>query len=322
MFNTLIVQPIFNLLVLIYALLPGHNFGLAIIIFTIVVRLLMWPLVKKQLHHAKAMRELQPELKRIKKEAKGDRQKESMMTMALYKEKEINPFSSIGLLIVQIPILIALYSGINKIINDPSQVINFAYPFVQKIGNLPELAANIGQFDATLFGFVDLTRAALGEGGIYWPAMILVIGSAVTQYFQSKQLMPTDKEARKLRDILKDAGSGKQADQSEVNSAVGRSTRFFIPAMIFIFTVNLPSALSLYWLTSGLVAIIQQARVLGKDEEELEEIADKKSAKPTAKQRANKAVEAEVVAKPAKKKPAAKKKSAKRKSNAKKKGRK
>jgi YidC/Oxa1 family membrane protein insertase len=55
-FTTLIVQPIFNLLVLIYALLPGHNFGLAIILFTIVVRLLLWPLVKKQLHQAKAMR--------------------------------------------------------------------------------------------------------------------------------------------------------------------------------------------------------------------------------------------------------------------------
>ena len=66
MFTTLIVQPIFNLLVLIYALLPGHNCGMAIIIFTIVVRLLMWPLVKKQLHQAKAMRELQPELRRLR----------------------------------------------------------------------------------------------------------------------------------------------------------------------------------------------------------------------------------------------------------------
>src|ERR1700730_4191738 len=106
MFTTLIVRPIFNLLVFIYAILPGHNFGLAIIIFTVLTRLLMWPLVKKQLHTAKAMRVLQPELKRIKQEAKGDRQKESMMVMALYKEKGVNPFSSIGLLILQLPIFI------------------------------------------------------------------------------------------------------------------------------------------------------------------------------------------------------------------------
>ena len=77
MFTTLIIQPIFNFLVLIYAILPGHNFGLAIIIFTVLIRVLMWPLVRKQFHQAKAMRELQPELKRIKQATKGDRQKKN-----------------------------------------------------------------------------------------------------------------------------------------------------------------------------------------------------------------------------------------------------
>src|SRR3990167_7302270 len=97
MFTTLITQPLFNLLVLIYALIPGHNFGLAIILFTVLIRILMWPLVKKQLHHAKAMRELQPELKKIKQATKGDRQKESILVMQLYKERQINHFSSLGL---------------------------------------------------------------------------------------------------------------------------------------------------------------------------------------------------------------------------------
>lgn len=304
MFTTLIVQPVFNLLVFIYALLPGHNFGLSIILFTIVVRLLMWPLVKKQLHHAKAMRELQPELKRIKKEAKGNRQREQLLVMELYKERQINPFASIGLLIVQIPILIALYSVINRIITDPSQLVSFAYPFIQSVGSLPELAKDISLFDGTLFGVVDLTRTALASGGgIYWPAMGIVVASAVTQYFQSKQLMPKDKDARSLKAILKEAGSGKQADQSEVNAAVGRSTRFFIPAMVFIFTVNLPSALSLYWLASGIIAIIQQSRVLGQDSKELEEIADKSSAK----ERAKSAKEAEIVQRTASTKPKRKK---------------
>src|SRR5215469_5705059 len=101
MFTTFIVQPIFNLLVLIYALLPGHNFGLALIIFTVIIRLLLWPLVKKQLHQAKAMRELQPEMKRIKAESKGNRQKESLMLMELYKERGINPLGTFPILIVQ-----------------------------------------------------------------------------------------------------------------------------------------------------------------------------------------------------------------------------
>lgn len=319
MFETIIIQPIFNLLVLIYALLPGHNFGVAIILFTVLVRLLMWPLVKKQLHHAKAMRELQPELKRIKKEAKGDRQKESAMTMALYKEKEVNPFASVGLIIVQIPIFIALYSGIRRIIVDPQTVIDFAYPFVQKIGNLPELAQNIGSFDSTFLGFIDLTKSAVMKGGgIYWPAMMLVIGSAVAQYYQSKQLMPTDKEARKLRHILRDASSGKSADQSEVNAAVGRSTQFLIPGMVFLFTLGLPAALALYWMTSGIVAIFQQRRVLNAGEKELEESVDKK---PNAKQRADKAVEAEVV-KQSPKTSKAKQQAARKKKATRKKGRK
>src|SRR5688572_23768029 len=102
MFNVLIVQPIFNLLVIIYALLPGHNFGLAIIVFTIVVRLLMWPLVKKQMHQTRVMREMQPELKRIKAASKGDKQKQQLMMMELYKERGISPFSPIGTLAIQL----------------------------------------------------------------------------------------------------------------------------------------------------------------------------------------------------------------------------
>lgn len=296
MFTTLIVQPIFNLLVFIYAILPGHNFGLAIILFTVLIRILLWPLVKKQLHHAKAMRELQPEIRKIKKQAKGDKQKESAMVMELYKEREINPFASIGLLLVQLPILIALYSGLSKLINDPETIVTFTYPFIQNMGTIQELAADITLFDGTLFGVVDLTRAAIGEGsGIYIPALLLVLGSAVTQYCQSKQLMSSEKDAKGLRQILRDAGSGKQADQTEVNAAIGRSTKFFIPGMVFIFTVGLPSALSLYWLTSGLIALFQQSRVLKQDEEELESGANKK---PSAQSRAKKAKEAEIVTKP------------------------
>ncbi len=278
MFTTLIVQPIFNLLVLICALLPRHNFGIAIIIFTVIIRLLMWPLVKKQLHHAKAMRELQPELKRIKEAAKGNKQLESQMVMELYKEREINPFASIGLIIVQIPIFIALYSGINRVVQNPQALIDFSYPALHNLSWVKSIASDMSQFDSTLFGIVDLTKSAMGKtGGIYWPAMFIVIASAVMQYYQSKQLMPDSKKGRSLRKILKEAGGGKVADQAEVNAAVGRSTRFLLPGMIFIITVNIASAISLYWLVSGIVAYIQQAKVLGKDTDELEAVADSKA---------------------------------------------
>lgn len=307
MFTTLIVQPIFNLLVLVYALLPGHNFGLALIIFTIIIRLLLWPLVRKQLHQARAMRKLQPEIKRIKKATKGDRQKESQMLMELYKERGINPIGTFPILIIQFIILIGLYSGLRRVISNPHELVSFAYPALQHMAWMQQLAHNIHLFDDTLFGVVNLSRAALNPGaGVYWPAMLIVAGSAVAQYFQAKQLMPTDKDSRGLRDILKSASGGKQADQSEVNAAVGRSTRFLLPGMIFLFTVNIPSALSLYWLTGGLVAYIQQAYILRQDEEEMEEIADKPSKNVKA------IPEAEIVERPAKKTAKPKSKKSKR----------
>lgn len=293
MFTTLVVQPLFNLLVAIYALLPGHNFGLALVIFTIIIRLALWPLVKKQLHQSKAMRDLQPEIKRIKQTAKGNRQRESQMLMELYKERGINPFSTFPVLIVQFVVLIALYSGLMRIIKDPNSLITFAYPFLQHLSWMETLAGDIRKLDYTLFGWIDLSKAALNSWGIYWPAMLLVFGSAVAQYFQAKQLMPDSQDQRSLRQILKEAGAGKQADQSEVNAAVGRSTRYFIPVMIFIFTVGIASALSLYWFVSGLIAFIQQSIILGRDEKEMESIADS----PTKKDKLADIPEAEVVTK-------------------------
>ncbi len=283
MFTTLIVQPIFNLLVFIYAIIPGHNFGLAIILFTVLVRLLMWPLVKKQLHHTKVIRKLQPEIKKIKKATKGDRQKESLLIMELYKERGINPFASLGPLLIQLPIFIGLYSGLRKIVDNPQQIIDFSYPAVQNLGWMQQLAHDIHQFDETLFSIVDLTRSALGSEGLYIPAMIIVLASVVVQYYQAKQLIPNDPDARTLRQILREASEGKQADQSEMNAAIGRSTKFLLPAMVFLFTVSIASALSLYWLVAGLVAYIQQAIVLNKDEEEMEALADKKSKKSAKK---------------------------------------
>lgn len=313
LFTTFIVRPIFNLLVAIYALIPGHNFGAAIIIFTIIVRLALWPLLKKQLHQARLMRSLQPELKKIKAATKGNRQKEALLVQELYKERGINPFGSIGVMLLQLPILIGLYSGLRKVVDDPHQLVTFSYPFIRHLVWMQHLAGNIHNFDHTLFGVVDLTRAALGPAGIYWPAMVIVIASAVVQYFQGKQLMATDKNAKGLRAILKEAGSGKQTDQSDINAAVGKSTQFLLPVMIFFFTVNLASALSLYWLVGGIVAFIQQSIVLREDTTEMEAIADasgknkKPEPKPSTKNAAEIA-EAEVVSQPVTTKPKPKKK--------------
>ncbi len=280
MFDTLIVQPIFNLLVLILAFIPGHNFGLAIIIFTIIIRLLLWPLVKKQLHQAKLMRKIQPELKRISTEAKGDRQKQALLQMELYKERGINPLQSIGVVLLQLPILFGLYIGLQRVTKDPQELINFAYEPLQKSAWLHYLGDHIKSFDSTLFGVVDLNQAAISSGKIYIPALLIVAASAIIQYYQAKQLTPNDKDARSLRAILKDAGAGKQADQTEVSAAIGRFTLILLPFLVFVFMIGIPSALGLYMLVGGIVAFIQQSIVLREDAEEMQDLSrpDKKDA--------------------------------------------
>jgi len=266
----LLIQPVFNVLVFIYGILPGHNFGLAIILFTILVRLVLWPLLKKQLHQSIKMRALQPELKRIKQQTKGDRQKQSMLMMELYKERGINPFSSIGVMLLQLPILLALYACLRRIIDDPHQVHDFAYAAVQHLPSIHDLAANIHLFDNTLFGIVDLSKNPISAAGTYWPAMIIVVLSAIVQFFQSRQLMPVDKNARKLRTIMKEAAaSGQQADQSEVSASLSKSMIYVFPFMILLIGVSLPAALGLYWLISSLVALVQQTIILRRDSEEL-----------------------------------------------------
>jgi YidC/Oxa1 family membrane protein insertase len=115
----------------------------------------------------------------------------------------------------------------------------------------------------------------------------------VVQYYQSKQLLPNSKNARKLRDILKASSAGEQVDQSEVQAATSRSMLFFMPVLILLFTISLPSALGLYWLVGGLVAMVQQAIVLREDEEEMEALADENTS--TKKRNLKDIPEAEVV---------------------------
>jgi membrane protein insertase Oxa1/YidC/SpoIIIJ len=195
-------------------------------------------------------------------------------------------------------------------VQEPKNIIDFAYPALQHLGWMQELAHKVHEFDNTLFGIVDLGRSALSPEGLYLPAFLLVIGSAGIQFLTSRQLMPVDKDARKLREIFKAAGAGEQADQTEINAAIGRSTQYIIPVMVFIFTVNLPAALSLYWLTSGIVAYIQQSVALREDEEDMEKLASEGT---TPSKDVSKIAEAEIVSEPQPKTP--KKKSAKKKSS-------
>jgi YidC/Oxa1 family membrane protein insertase len=218
---------------------------------------------------------LAPEIKKIKAKAAGDKQKERVLTMELYKEREISPFGSLGIIAVQAVIFIGLYLGLSKVIKEPQQIIDFTYSFLRELPWIQTLQQDISQFDATLFGVIDLHKEAVGDGGIYLPALLLAIGSAVAQFFQGRQLMPKSEDARSLRTILREAGQGKQAEQQEVSVAVGRSMLYVLPLFVFVISLNFPAALPLYWFTGSLFAIWQQGRILKEDVDEATEAGTK-----------------------------------------------
>jgi len=242
MFNTLIVQPLLNLVLFFYAILPYHDLGVAIIIVTILVRLLVWPLASKQLHSQRAMQKLAPEIAKLRKKAGGDKQKESQMLMELYKEKGISPFASLTPILIQMPLLIAFYYALRHAVQ-AGDIANMVYQSVANMPAIKEITANPAAFKPMLFGIVDLAK----------PNLVIAVAAAVAQYVQTKQIMPK-----------------KSGEKGDTAAQVAQMSVLLFPFMTFLFAMSLPSALGLYWLVASLVSIFQQWLILRKDVEEME----------------------------------------------------
>ena len=276
--DMIIVRPIVNLLFVIYSFVG--DFGLAIIIFTILVKFAMWPLLKRQLHQTRLLRSIQPELAEIKKNCKGNRQLESLQMMDLYKRKNIKPFRSMLMLFIQLPIFIALYTAIRVMVSEPTadlSVAKSAYSFVEQLPRIQEMIADHGSFHPTLFGVVDLSATA---GFVSMSSVIILLfalASALTQYIMAKQQNPSSKATkRSFKDIMKDASNGKEADQTELNAVVSSQMTKVMPLMMLLIMINLPGALVFYYLLTNLITVVQQKIILSRDYTEMEAAADKK----------------------------------------------
>jgi len=239
MFNTILVQPIFNLLALIYAYV--YDFGLAIVILTVIVRLILWPLVTRQLHSQRALQELQPELKKIKEQAKADRTLEGQLTMELYKEREINPFASLLPLLVQLPIFFALFVVLKDIVHVDA-IAKLAYEPVKHLPAIADIINHKVSFQPTLLGLINLVK----------PSVVLAATAGTAQFIQTKQITP-------------------KAQPDDHQAKIMSSMTYMFPAVTFFIGLSLPGALSLYWTVSSLMAVLQQYLVLKRDVRELEE---------------------------------------------------
>ena len=227
-FYVILFQPIFNLLIFLYNVIPGANIGFAIIALTILIKLILWPLMSSSLKSQKAMQELQPKLDALKKQYGDDKEGLSKAMMALYQEEKVNPLASCLPILIQLPILIALYrvllSGFN------GSALTGLYPFIH----------NPGHINTFFLGLVDLGKTNL------WLALL----SGVLQFFQTRMLM--------MRQPPKQVAKTPGAQDESMLASMNKSMMIFMPIITVVIGMRLPGGLTLYWVTVNLFSIIQQ----------------------------------------------------------------
>lgn len=225
LFDTIFYKPLFNILILFYQLLPGHDFGVAVILLTILIRLLLYPLGAAAVRSQKVFQDIQPKIREIQKKYKDDKEKQLQATLELYKETKINPFSSFLPLLIQLPILYALYRVFWKGLNS-AELVN-VYSFIPKPGYINPVFAGLIRLDS--------------------PYLLLAVLCGVFQFFQTRMLTPA-------------ATKGEEVDR--FSSMLQKQTLYFIPVLIVLMLFKLPAAVGLYWLTFTIFSIIQQYIIL------------------------------------------------------------
>ncbi|PIR47272.1 hypothetical protein COV06_04280 [Candidatus Uhrbacteria bacterium CG10_big_fil_rev_8_21_14_0_10_50_16] len=229
LFFLILTQPIYNALVFLYEMIPGQDLGVAIVVLTVLIKLILWPFTGKSLSSQKAMQELQPKVEEVKEQYKDDKEGQAKALMELYKEEKVNPFSSCLPMVIQLPVLLALYSVLRQSITNPEFISNL-YAFVPA----PEV------INSTLFGFMDLHARSI-------PLAIL---AGAVQYVQARQLQVN----RPPKELAKKPG----AKDESMTAAMSKSMLYTMPLVTIVFGASLPGGVTLYWLTSSVVSVIQQ----------------------------------------------------------------
>lgn len=227
-YRVVFYQPIFNLLVFLYNVIPGTDIGLAIIALTVIIRLILWPLSHQTLRSQRAMQALQPKLKEIQELHKGDKEKQARATMELYSKEKVNPLSSCLPLLVQLPFLFAIYQAMQAGLN---QQIRLLYPFVQ----------NPGTIEATFFGLINLAKSSIP----------LAVVAGLTQYWQTKVMLGRQKPA-----VPALAGSAEKKE--DMAAMMNKQMQYVMPAMTVLIGAGLPAGLALYWLLTNILTVGQQ----------------------------------------------------------------
>lgn len=221
MFDTLFYKPILNILILIYNGPAIRDLGLAIILVTILVRTILYPFYHKMTHQQAIMNKIKPELNRISKEHKDDKTKQGVMMAELYKKNKVNPFFPILFIIIQIPIMFALYKALNTGIT--GNFSGLIYNFVPHPESIKLVA----------FGFLDLKARNI----------VIVILTAAAQFYQSRISTPIPVETKEGEPNMMPSGNTMAAMMTGITLVV---------------LWNLSAAIGIYWLTSTIFSVGQQ----------------------------------------------------------------
>ncbi|MDP2649908.1 MAG: YidC/Oxa1 family membrane protein insertase [bacterium] len=257
LFNELLFRPIINILVLIYQVLLSlhipYALGFSIILLTILIRFVLYPLTTAQLKSSKKMQDIAPHLSNLKAKHKNDAKKLQAETMKLYKEHGVNPASGCLPIIIQLPLIWTLYSVLQKIVmlnsNTVSEVNKYLYNY--------DFLKLTHPWNATFFGL------PLGQNPSHListiPLIILVpLFTGVFQFVQSKMMI-----VKQNPEQTKEATGKEEKKQGDFASAFQTQSLYIFPAMIGFFSYSFPIGLSLYWNTFTIFGILQQYRIQG-----------------------------------------------------------
>lgn len=253
-FNLILVWPITNVLIALYkGLVLAHvpyALGFSIIILTVIIRFLLYPLISSQLKASRKMQEIAPHLSRLKDKHKGDAKTLQQETMKLYKEHGVNPAAGCLPVLIQLPIIWALYAVLQQIVSLKSSA---AIAYINKTVYLNSLKVS-GNWDTTFFGLpLGQTPAQLlpSLGGLI---LLVPIITGLFQFIQSKMMFA------KPQTLTNEKNKPKKEDFASVFQT---QSLYLFPVMIAFFSYGFPIGLSLYWNTFTIFGIFQQYQISG-----------------------------------------------------------
>lgn len=234
-YTTIFLQPILNLLVWLYGVIPGQEFGIAIIVLTIVIKAILYPFTAKQIKQQRAMQEIQPHIEEIRKRLKDDKEAQAKELMALYAKEKVNPAASCLPLLVQLPVFIALYRALSLGLAGTS--IPLLYSFIP----------NPQTINTLFLGLIDLSS----------PSPVLAVLAAAVQFWQGRQLMkpPAATVTAPPPEVQGTPGAKDEGMAAMMN----KQMLYLMPIVTVVIGFSLPGGLTLYWLTMSLLTVAQQA---------------------------------------------------------------